>query len=127
MTDYNWEKLKEVVITSRRSPSLSISKSGYARVNSSFREKYNLKDVKGVKMRYEEIDGKVVVAFMFLTDKEGFTVYEDERIKSLSFSVRSLMNTLGIDYRKMKTMKYSPKVQEANGKKIFIIEIKRQE
>jgi len=126
MVKFDWKNAKEVKSTAgRKSPTFSITKSAYARLNKRFRDKYELQDIKSVKMKYEEKENKVIVGFRFFDSKEDgdFSINEDSRTESLWFSVRSLFNNLNIDRKKFTPQKFTPEVINSDDERIFVIEI----
>ena len=112
--------------TGRKNPVFGLAKSGYFRINSAFKKKYNLSGKIAVDIRAKKQDGKIIAVLEFLDKSiEGsFSVSHYERNNSATFSGRSLFSQLDTDYTnigKLKNLK--PKIVEQEGKTLFVIDI----
>ncbi len=128
MVNINWEKEGEYIKPTRGKksiPTLSFLTSGYCRTNRLFNEKHGLEDKKAVKIKVVKRDSKAIVGMMFLdTEEDGsFKIIKDDRTHSFSFSLRSLFDHLGMDYKKFEVKKFDPEIQNLNKNEIFVIEI----
>jgi len=115
----------------RRTPALTLGKSGYFRGNKFFIKEHHLKNAKSVKIKALKLERKIVVALTFSNDEEenAFRVSFGERegeITSMWFSARSIFSQFNMDYKevvKNKSIRLKPETQETHGKKYFVFDI----
>lgn len=119
----------EKVHGGRREEALSINKAGYFRMNRQFVENNELKNVKFANIKTLKDNDKLIIAINFSEDKRdnSYSASYFEKNKSYSFSGRSIFSKYGFNYEKVlagENRKLDYKVQEHEGEKYFIVEIR---
>lgn len=126
---YSWNNANVVIVGTRsRKPKVTIRRAGGVHLNSALIREYNLQDKQYVKALILKEEKKVVIGFIFLDKKEENTLklaFGKEN-KNAGFSGRSIFTEAGFDTEKRAPVSFEPKVENYEGDRIFIIELKKE-
>jgi hypothetical protein len=122
------KEAKWSIVTSNRrerEPRLTIQTNGYIRLNKYLVQKYNLTEFKYARILQKPFDGSVFVAFdLFKENSENAVKLAlDERSKCIFLYARNLFRDLSIKPSQFQKKKYSPEMQEVEGKNMLVVEL----
>jgi len=125
--NHQWEKAETIEIGIRNiKPLILIRKNGGVHLNSALVRKYNLHN-KYVEVKILSEENKSIIGFVF-TDKKRdnlLTLAFGKDKKNASFSGRSIFTKAKFDVKRKAPISIEPKIEEYEGNKIFVIELKK--
>ncbi|MFH1917695.1 MAG: hypothetical protein ABIJ14_01115 [Nanoarchaeota archaeon] len=115
-----------------RKSSFVLTKSGYPRWNEPYMEEHKeFASANSVNLKGAKNGNKLTIAINLLKDKTGKFVVNSHKdkngkIKSKSFSLRSVFKQLGLSYKDFgqeKRIVIKPEIQDFEGKRYFVFEL----